>query len=528
MASGGYLDADALIRYVKDGGHLNKTLSAICAAEGVGKNGVKSELQARIIEKIRHYFTHKDAQKFDRLKNMIYNPQSIGQMGTNYGGMASSSSPAARSTPTAAPGAYLNNGYNMGGAVAYRGFVSQSRSASDFTLSTANLTMAELGFKTSPFYKIEQQLGDTLQCEVMPHHRHTVKTTIKVQDHAILHRVSKEPNLRVMVFCAAEDKPGQNIAFPHQSEVKVNGGDIKANLRGLKSKPGSTRPVDITKELRLNLPAYGNLVEMTYALTSKAGGTSSKFHLAIYVVKVVPVTELVEVLKNGKRITEKSVLDDMVSKARDADIVATASVLSLKCPLSTLKIDLPCRSISCRHNQCFDATSYLQLQEQGPTWLCPICNNSAPFDTLAVDEYVKSILKSTSRSVDQVTIQPDGKWELNTRKEPNSRNSGVASASDDDDDLVEITKSGDSVKMGTPRAYGTPLGSVTNGSAPPSGPPKTTSSSSSTKRSISAVIDLTSSGDEDDEPLARPQPKRQQTSGHTPMPPVYRPPTNGY
>lgn len=142
------------------------------------------------------------------------------------------------------------------------------------------------------------------------------------------------------------------------------------------------------------------------------------------------------------------------------------------------------------------------------------------------DRYVKSILKSTSRSVDQVTIQPDGKWELNIRKENNSRNSGVASASDDDDDLVEITKSGDSVKMGTPRAYGTPFGSGSNGSAPPSGPPKTTSSSSSTKRSH-AVIDLTSSGDEDDEPLAR-QPKRQQTNGHTPMPPVYRPPTNGY
>ena len=76
----------------------------------------------------------------------------------------------------------------------------------------------------------------------------------------------------------------------------------------------------------------------------------------------------------------------VANKARDADIVATASVLSLKCPLSTLRIDLPCRSISCRHNQCFDATSYLQLQEQGPTWLCPICNRSAPFDSLAIDE----------------------------------------------------------------------------------------------------------------------------------------------
>lgn len=76
----------------------------------------------------------------------------------------------------------------------------------------------------------------------------------------------------------------------------------------------------------------------------------------------------------------------VISKARDADIVATASVLSLKCPLSTLRMTLPIRGLTCRHNQCFDATSYLQLQEQGPTWQCPICNNAAPFDSLAVDE----------------------------------------------------------------------------------------------------------------------------------------------
>jgi E3 SUMO-protein ligase PIAS1 len=77
-----------------------------------------------------------------------------------------------------------------------------------------------------------------------------------------------------MVFCAGEGHGRQDIAFPHQSEIKVNGGEIKANLRGLKNKPGSTRPVDITKELRLNIVAYNNNVEMTYALTSKVGGSS--------------------------------------------------------------------------------------------------------------------------------------------------------------------------------------------------------------------------------------------------------------
>ena len=73
-------------------------------------------------------------------------------------------------------------------------------------------------------------------------------------------------------------------------------------------------------------------------------------------------------------------------KAQDPDVVATSQVLSLKCPLSYMRLVTPCRSLSCTHIQCFDATSYLQLQEQGPQWVCPICNKSAPFEQLAVDE----------------------------------------------------------------------------------------------------------------------------------------------
>lgn len=44
--------------------------------------------------------------------------------------------------------------------------------------------------------------------------------------------------------------------------------EIKANLRGLKNKPGSTRPADITNFVRKR-PNYENSVVMTYALTHK-------------------------------------------------------------------------------------------------------------------------------------------------------------------------------------------------------------------------------------------------------------------
>ncbi|KAH6684160.1 PINIT domain-containing protein [Halenospora varia] len=513
------------MRFVRDGGLINRTLASICQAEALGKSGVKNELQARIISRIKEYRDQRDVTKYERLRHIIYNPAAI--PAGPFPPLPGAATPQ-RSTPGATPagifGASIgqgHNGYNMGGGAAngYRPY---------------NNHQKLLEFKPSPFFKLEQQLGDMTICDKMEHHRHTVKINLKAADYPILSRTLNDPSIRVIVFCAAEDKGLQDVAFPHQSELKVNGGEIKANLRGLKNKPGSTRPVDITKELRLKISNYVNTVEMTYALTQKAGEVSQRFYVALYAVKAIPVEDLASVLKVGKKITEKTVLEDMLNKSRDTDIVTTASVLSLKCPLSTLRIDLPCRSISCRHNQCFDATSYLQLQEQGPTWLCPICNNSAPFNNLMVDEYVLNILKSTSRSVDQVTIQPDGKWSLGIKNE-NSRLNGVASTSDDDDDLVEVTRSGDSVRMGTPQTYRTPVPTgnhLQRSVSTSSGPLRDPGSGSTNGKRPAPVIDLTSSGDEDDAPLAR-APKRQHTNGYSASSaaPVYRPPppsTNGY
>lgn len=73
-------------------------------------------------------------------------------------------------------------------------------------------------------------------------------------------------------------------------------------------------------------------------------------------------------------------------KASDPDVVATSQIISLKCPLSYMRLQTACRAYGCSHVQCFDATSYLQLQEQGPQWVCPICNKPAPYEQLAIDE----------------------------------------------------------------------------------------------------------------------------------------------
>lgn len=84
--------------------------------------------------------------------------------------------------------------------------------------------------------------------------------------------LEKDPNLRVMIYCAADSGLNSytqsDIAFPHQVELKANLDEVKANLRGLKNRPGTTQPADVTDNLRKK-PNYLNTIVMTYALTQK-------------------------------------------------------------------------------------------------------------------------------------------------------------------------------------------------------------------------------------------------------------------
>lgn len=209
-----------------------------------------------------------------------------------------------------------------------------------------------------------------------------------------------------------------------------------------------------------------------------------------------------------------------------------------------MRLSLPCRGLSCNHIQCFDATSYLQLQEQGPQWLCPICNKPAPFEQLAIDEcaqfpqmipppsaarlmkcnrYARQILTQTADSVEQVTIEPSGEWAVpGARKQSSTTTTATTTTPNkhqdasyiDDDDVVAISdiggrgaggrslpSSASVVSLPTPH-LATPTSRDT--SAAPR-------SSVSNKRPAPEVIDLTLS--DDDEEDAPPPVKRAKYAG---------------
>ena len=114
----------------------------------------------------------------------------------------------------------------------------------------------------------------------MNSHRHTVSTALRLQRPTI-DKLKGDSSMRLMVYCGAEAGFGAfsktDIAFPHQVELKVNQDDVKANLRGLKNKPGSTRPADITDAIH-KVERYENTLAITYALTTKASLYPQRSH----------------------------------------------------------------------------------------------------------------------------------------------------------------------------------------------------------------------------------------------------------
>ncbi|KAK4165413.1 PINIT domain-containing protein [Cladorrhinum sp. PSN259] len=510
-------NVQALIRTVQIPSIQKQQLSQICQRVSIPKTGNKADLQRRIIEQINICVNSRDLDRFNEIRHTIGNVTGI-----NVGTSPSASASAPASAPVSASAPSLPQPYSQPRSQnSYYQAITPTATSTQYppmgSYSTTGYGPSQglgmpshhsglngagrlapppvFNYKSSPFYEMRCQIGRTRTLDVMTAHRNTERIELKSSDDPILQQCATDPTMRVKVFCAESNALDQDIAFPHQCEIKVNGNEVKANLRGLKNKPGSTRPADITAALRLRQANYPNKIELTYALTQK------QFFVSIIVCKMVSIETLVSQIT--KKIRKESVIAEITKKKDDDDIQATSQKLTLKCPLSAGRLQLPCRAISCNHISCFDAKAYLQVQDQAPQWICPICDNPAPFQQLAIDEYVLDILSRTTDSVEQVIIDTNGEW-----KAPGDRDDEVpapvkteSSSFVLDDDLVEVPHRGDrttmtpSINSGAATYIGTPNGPISRDTS--------TAPRSSSKRPAPEVIDLTLSDDEDDIP-ARP------------------------
>ncbi|KAI9836683.1 MAG: hypothetical protein M1819_001319 [Sarea resinae] len=385
---------------------LNNQLKAVLKAENLPHSGVKSAMQGRLITQIQDYARRGNVPAFNRLKALVYSPDTAQTPGISRFGQSSS-------TPPSPSGYSMQNGSIRGAAPG---------------LPRNSYVSGRLVFKDSPFYTILEPLIGITECPAMPSNRHTITTKV-VLSAAVTEKLKANTSQRVMVYCAADSGLSPysklDIAFPHQVEIKINQDEVKANLRGLKNKPGSTRPADITDLIR-KTPGYENSLVMTYALTTK------RFSLIVNLVQKHGVDELVKKLRSGNVISKEKVIDE--------------SML-----------------------------------------------------------YVQDILNNTSRSVEQVMIEPNGTWSENAKPESSPIQHRTNFVNDgDDDELVEIHD----YRVTSLKNEVTPTPALSRTPPSSSRSPSTASGAvrpSNNKRPIQQVIDLTFSDDEEEEPVRAPK-----------------------
>ncbi|XP_031337137.1 E3 SUMO-protein ligase PIAS4 isoform X2 [Photinus pyralis] len=292
-------------------------------------------------------------------------------------------------------------------------------------------------------------------------------------------------------FCLLETTCEQEDYFPPNVVVKVNNklcplpNPIPTNKPGVEPKR-PPRPVNITPMVKLS-PTVANAIHVSWAADYTRGYT-----ITVALVHKRNSNDLLQRLKSrGMKHSDhtRGLIKEKLNEDADCEIATTCLRVSLMCPLGKMRMSTPCRSITCQHLQCFDASLFLQMNERKPTWSCPVCDKPALYDNLVIDGYFQDVLSSSSAEVSEIQLHKDGSWSTQiAEKKPAARVEKVT------DDSIEIIA--DDVEV---------VSSVTN-------PVESSSTNNNTEKPKDetaapkpneVLVDLTCSDSEDDEPLAK-------------------------
>ncbi|XP_042866296.1 E3 SUMO-protein ligase PIAS2-like isoform X2 [Penaeus japonicus] len=203
-------------------------------------------------------------------------------------------------------------------------------------------------------------------------------------------------------FCRLDTMREQPDYFPNSLQVAVNNDLL--HLKGVHEVPkGPAEPIDIT-----------NLCFLSQQSTNEVQvRTLEECKMYVFLVKKLTSEDLIQRLKDEPHrepeITSQQIKEKLSQDTSIEDIAPTTLQCSLLCPLGRTRLKLPCRASTCKHLQCFDAATYIQMNELKPKWCCPVCRESAQYKNLEIDGYFLEVLKEKI-SDDTIVLLADGSW----------------------------------------------------------------------------------------------------------------------
>ncbi|MCO5600674.1 hypothetical protein L7F22_054789 [Adiantum nelumboides] len=103
---------------------------------------------------------------------------------------------------------------------------------------------------------------------------------------------------------------------------------------------------------------------------------------------------------------------DGMKAETDEELVEGPSRVSLLCPISHKRITSPVKGVSCKHHQCFDYNTFMEINSRRPSWRCPYCNRNVSFPDLRLDLQMLKILKESDDTAVDVMVLEDGSWKM--------------------------------------------------------------------------------------------------------------------
>lgn len=229
--------------------------------------------------------------------------------------------------------------------------------------------------------------------------------------------------------------------FPKNLCLKVNNKvcplpnpkPVPANRPNMEAKR-PPKPLIVTSLCKLNTKSCLNQISITWT------PSDTTYTVSIYLVEKLTPVDLLGSLKNrGMRdpeITKALIRSKLEDKEQD-EIATTSCKVTMACPLGMARMNYPARASTCDHLQCFDADTYLRMNEKKPKWVCPVCNKPAYFENLFLDGFYIQLLQSTqfrALSTNDIVLNQDASWEPVI-----SEGVGVSDDSEEEDPLSVAT-----------------------------------------------------------------------------------------
>lgn len=394
----------------------------------IPKHGKKQDLIDRICNEMNDWHAKRSTENYAHVKEVIVQVRDTGRYEPKRGPPAAIPGLVYSQALAPGPSNYALKGLQAapalnGGAYQYNGLPRPSGHAS--SSSSSSVSKPVMRFTPSPFFRADQAVSTVVECmeSISSMDRRSQVLSFTLSSEHVQKLALKPPRYQLRLFCTSSvyyspsrtNQPPCPIEFPPTCEVRVNGTMINANLKGLKKKAGTAPPADLGSTVRVGVGSQ-NKVEIVY-VNGQQPVQHKKFYLLVQLVETFSVESVIERVKKGKYKSKDEIMANMVQAVNDDDdIIAGPQKMSLKCPLSYVRISIPSRSIKCVHPQCFDASSWFSMMEQTTTWLCPVCEKTLNVEDLIVDGYFDSILQATDEDVEDVMVEADGEWHTTDNK----------------------------------------------------------------------------------------------------------------